>query len=337
MFVESRPRSVVATAFEQYIRYGMSCLGQNEREIMRERFVTDPRMSSELSILAAQGVDSGPGGGYYVPDELMGPIVEAMKTTGGVRAVSTVITTRGGADLPIPTDNDTDVSGEIIEENATHSERDLQFGQVVMGSFLYSSKIVKVSRQFLADFRGDIAGYVGRKLGMRIGRMQNLHFTAGDGVSKPRGMTTASTAGKVAANAGSISYDDLADLQSSVDPAYQLASTWMMNFATLGSVRKLKDSANNPIWVPMSAAIPDTLLERPVQVNQDMDGTASGVRSVRYGDLSNYHVRDAGNVIVLRLEERYVERLQVGFLAFLRSDGDLVDAGTHPVKHLIHP
>lgn len=333
----SGSKSDLAQAFDLYLRHGMSGLGQAERQLMRSIFVTDPRMSSELSIWAAQSVGSGPGGGYAVPDELMLPIVEAMKSMGGVREVSTVLTTRGGADLPIPTDNDTDVIGEIIDENATHNDGDIRFGQTVMQSFPYSSKIVKVSRQFLADFNGDITAYLGRKLGLRIGSIQNTHFTAGDGVSKPRGIVTASTVGKIAAGAAVITYDDLVDLQSSADPSYQLASTWMMNFATLGSVRKIKDSANNPIWASISADIPDTILGRPVQVNQDMDSPASGVRSVLYGDFSNYHIRDAGNVILLRLEERFAEKLQVGFLAFMRSDGDLVDAGTHPVKHLVHP
>jgi hypothetical protein len=40
-------------------------------------------------------------------------------------------------------------------------------------------------------------------------------------------------------------------------------------------------------------------------------------------------VRD---ITLLRLDERFAEFLQVAFLAFMRTDGDLLDAGTHPVK-----
>jgi HK97 family phage major capsid protein len=85
----------------------------------------------------------------------------------------------------------------------------------------------------------------------------------------------------------------------------------------------------------MAAGMPDTILGRPYTINQDMPAATAGLKSVLYGDFSNYHIRDAGNVILLRLEERYADALQVGFLAFLRSDGDLIDAGTNPVKHLI--
>ena len=322
-------------AYLKYVRFGIAGLSDDDRAIMSARYVGDPRMGGVPSIQAAQSVGSGSGGGFTVPDEAMRPIIEAMRAFGGMRQVATIVGTMTGADLPIPTDNDTGVSGEIITENTTHNDGDITFGQVVLQSFLYSSKIVKVSRQLLQDSAVDLNTYIGRKLGQRIGRIQNLHFTTGDGSSKPRGVVTASTLGKTAAGAAAITYDELVDLMHSVDPAYQANSRFMCNFTTLGLIRKIKDSSNMPIWAPMANGNPDTILGRPYVVNQDMPAATTGLKSVLYGDFSNYHIRDAGNVILLRLEERYADALQVGFLAFLRSDGDLVDAGTNPVKHLI--
>ncbi|MDP2381230.1 MAG: phage major capsid protein [Nitrospirota bacterium] len=322
-------------AYLNYVRFGIAGLSDDDRARMSARYVGDPRMGGGLNIRAAQGVGTGAGGGYSVPDEAMRPIVEAMKAFGGMRAVSTVVPTTSGADLPIPTDNDTAVAGEIINENTVHNDGDITFGQVVLQSFLYSSKIVKVSRQLLQDSSVDLNVYIGRKLGQRIGRIQNTHFTTGDGSAKPRGVVTASTLGKTAAGAAAITYDEMVDLLHSVDPSYQDGGRYMLNFTTLGLVRKLKDSSNMPVWAPMANGMPDTILGRPYIINQDMPAATTGLKSVLFGDFSNYHIRDAGNVILLRLEERYADALQVGFLAFLRSDGDLVDAGTNPVKHLI--
>jgi hypothetical protein len=36
---------------------------------------------------------------------------------------------------------------------------------------------------------------------------------------------------------------------------------------------------------------------------------------------------------LIRLDERFAEYHQVAFLAFSRHDGDLLDAGTDPVKY----
>mgnify|MGYP001114912750 CR=1 FL=1 len=45
-------------------------------------------------------------------------------------------------------------------------------------------------------------------------------------------------------------------------------------------------------------------------------------------------IRDVVGVTLLRLDERYADYHQVAFLAFARSDGNLLNAGTNPVKHL---
>lgn len=44
---------------------------------------------------------------------------------------------------------------------------------------------------------------------------------------------------------------------------------------------------------------------------------------------AGYVTRDAGDMTVLRLAERYADFLQVGFLAFLRSDGAVQDAAAY--------
>jgi hypothetical protein len=37
--------------------------------------------------------------------------------------------------------------------------------------------------------------------------------------------------------------------------------------------------------------------------------------------------------MLIRLDERYADTLEVGFIAFQRTDGNLINAGTNPVKY----
>ena len=60
---------------------------------------------------------------------------------------------------------------------------------------------------------------------------------------------------------------------------------------------------------------------------------AANAKSILFGRLDKYKVRVVQDVRMLRLTERYADNLQVGFVAFLRCDGRLLDAGTNPVKH----
>ena len=88
-----------------------------------------------------------------------------------------------------------------------------------------------------------------------------------------------------------------------------------------------------PCGNSMVAGQPDLVMGFPYVINQSMTTPATGVKSILFGDLSKYIIRDCRDVVLIRLDERYADYHQVGFLAFARSDGDLLDAGTHPVKY----
>ena len=51
-----------------------------------------------------------------------------------------------------------------------------------------------------------------------------------------------------------------------------------------------------------------------------------------FGALNKYLIRDVVGITLLRLDERYADFHQVAFLAFARADGNLLNAGTNPVK-----
>jgi HK97 family phage major capsid protein len=53
--------------------------------------------------------------------------------------------------------------------------------------------------------------------------------------------------------------------------------------------------------------------------------------SVLFGRLDKYLVRRVRQLSVMRLSERFIDFGQLAFLGFARMDGNLLDAGTHPV------
>lgn len=110
-------------------------------------------------------------------------------------------------------------------------------------------------------------------------------------------MLTAATAGKVSATGSTItpSYDDMVDLEHSVDPAYRSMPgvSWMFHDFMLRNLKKLKDTTGVPLWLPgLSAKDPDTFLRYKYTINQDMPQPAANARSILFGDLSQYMIRD---------------------------------------------
>lgn len=284
----------------------------------------------------AQAVATGGAGGFTVPDELMRALEVALLTFGGMRQVSTIIRTDTAADLPIPQANDTANVGMILAENTQVTQQDVVFTQLVLQAFKYSSKMILVSVELLQDNAINLAAFLGQALGERIGRITNTHFTIGTGTGEPRGIVVASTLGKagLVGQTTSVIYDDLVDLEHSVDPAYRTGARWMFHDSSLKALKKIKDTTGRPLWAPgIITSNPDTILGYPYVVNNDIAVMAANAKSILFGALDKYLIRDSLGITMLRLDERFADFHQVAFLAFSRHDGDLLNAGTNPVKH----
>ncbi|MFF8953882.1 phage major capsid protein [Streptomyces sp. NPDC014940] len=309
-----------ADAWRSWMREGTSDLTSEERATLRSGWVDGKE-------LRAAGVATGAAGGYMVPAPFRAKLVETMRFYSSMRDVAEVITTQTGATLPWPTNDDTANVGAILAENTQVTEQDVTLGQTSINAYMYTSKLVRVSLQLLNDAAFDLESWLSGVLGRRIGRAQNAHFTTGTGTAQPEGVQTNAVVGKTGATGQttSVTYDDLIDLVHSVDPAYRNSGRagWMLNDATLATARKLKDGQNRPLWEPsVQVGVPDGLLGYKYTVNQDMPVMAANAKSILFGDFyTGYLIRDVQDVQMLRLAERYADFLQVGFLAFARTDG----------------
>lgn len=273
-----------------------------------------------------------------IPEGFVNALEVSLLTFGGMRNVADVIRTETGNDLPWPTANDTANTGELLAEATTFGASvDPVFGQIVFKAWKYSSKPVLVSSELLQDSAFDLGARIGEMLGIRIGRIQNAHFTTGGGTTLPKGLMVAAGLGKQAADNTTFTADEVIDLEHSVDPAYRMGASFMMHDLILSHIRKLKESTTNAyIWQPgLQAGVPDRLLGYRYTINQQMASVMENdAKVLAFGDMSKYKIRDASSIRLVRLDELYAATDQVAFVAFMRSDGNLLDAGTDPVKYL---
>lgn len=327
-------------AFGRYLRGGVERLDSEERDILQRGYTPLPTGEMEARDLSAI---TGTTGGFTVPQEFSNQVEVAMKDYSGVmQSRAQVLTTGTGADLPWPTINDTSNEGEQVDENTTTSTDNLAFGQITAKAYLFSSKLILVPLQLIQDTAIDLESLLTGMFGERLGRISNRRLTTGTNSNQPQGVVTASSLGVTAAGAAAITYDETVDLQHSVDPAYRPNAEYMFHDDSLKLLRKLKDSEGRPIWMPaanagMANGAPGLLNNSPYRINQHMDSPASGKRSMLFGDFSKYKIRNVKGMTIVRLTERYAEKFQIGFMAFKRFDGRLSNAGTNPIRHLVHP
>jgi HK97 family phage major capsid protein len=326
-------------AFRNYLRGGRENLSAEDLELLGQRQYRDMGTGGGNAL-------QGTGGGYFVPVGFINRVEDALKYYGDMLNVSTILDTATGQPLPHPTDNDTTVVGEIVGEGASVSTADVTLGNVIFNAYKFSTKMIKVSLELLQDSAFDIEGYLATKFGTRLGRILNTKFTVGGGTTEPTGIITAATASGQTVigddNATSpdptteVGYLDLLNLEHSVDILYRRGAKFMFHDTTLRFIKGLKDKYGRPLWLPgIAVNSPDTILGYPYSINNDMAQLAAGHITVAFGDLSKYTIRRVKELAVLRLVERFADYGQVAFLGFARYDGNLLDAGTHPVKYLV--
>ena len=296
-------------------------------------------MELSLAEMRAIGVSNPTGVGMLVPTEFENRILQNMLFYGGMREAATVFTTDTGADLVLPTSDDTANTGELLAEHATATQQDITVGTRTLKAFKYSSKEVRVSIELLQDSRYDIESWLAGILGERIGRITNTHFTTGIGPNQPSGIVGDATTGVTGATgqATSVTWDDLINLEHSVDRAYRSQTgRYMFTDNTLSFLRRIKDGEGRYIWMAGGGTTPASINGYGYVVNSAMSNMAASATSILFGDLRQYRIRDVAGISLLRLNELYATSGQVGFLAFSRHDGALFNAGTNPVQAYVN-
>jgi HK97 family phage major capsid protein len=304
------------------------------------------RMSAEeigiLSELRDLSTSTGSAGAFTIAPAFSNKLEAALKFFGGMRKVASSFVTTTGATLPWPTENDTaNMGGRLGAETVpgTADPLDLTFGVVNFGSYTYTTHYINVPNELLQDSAFNLEALIQDRFVKRIGRIQNKEFTIGTGTNQPKGVITAASVGVTAATGGATSatYANLVDLTHSVDVEYRDGAQFMFNDLTLGALRKLVDTQGRALLgLGINGGDPDKILGYGYVVNNDISVMAANAKSIAFGQLNKYQIRDVKGLSIMRLTELNALRNMTTFVGFSRADGQLLDAGTGPVKLFVN-
>lgn len=280
-------------------------------------------VSYEVRNALQEGVDSE--GGYLVPDEFEHTLVQALHEEHIVRGQANVFQTNSGSHkIPVVTTKGT---ASWIDEEGAIPEGDDVFGQQTIGAHKVGT-IIKVSEELLNDSAFDLEAYFASEFARRIGDKEEDAFFNGDGVGKPLGILADNGGAEVAittASATAISADEIINLFYSLKAPYRRKAIWVFNDATMAAVRKLKGSDGQYLWQKaLNEGEHATLLGRPIYTSPFMPDLAAGNKVALFGDFHFYWIGDRQGITFRRLNERYADTGQVGFLATKRLDGKLI-------------
>lgn len=259
-------------------------------------------------------------GGYLVPETFSSTIIEKANELSFIRDLATVTTSSSVENIPVEGD---DCANGWIDEEGTYPESDPTISQVQLSAWK-TGCIIKVTDEALQDTVPAIEGYVAMKFTKSTTKAEEAAFITGDGVKKPTGVLITAEVGVTTASPTGISADEIINLMTSLDAAYDPNAYLMMNKNTRAAIRKLKDSTGQYLWVQGFAGNPDTFDQKPIRINKHMPDIAANKKPIAYGDFKYYHIKDRTVMTMKRLDEKYADTGHVGFRVDKRVDGKLV-------------
>ena len=266
--------------------------------------------------------------GSPVPTSFYDMVIMRARLVGPMLDVPTVLNTAGGENLQIPSLGTYSTSGTVTAQGANFSESDPAFNSfTTLGAFKYGF-IIQLSRELIEDAGVDITAFLAEQIGNGLGFNVQAALTTGAGTTAPTGIVTAAGSGITGGTgvSGAFTADNLIDLHYSLDGAARLLPGvgFMANGASIGAMRKLKDTAGNYVFSPaLDANNNDLLLGRPVYENPHMASAGTGAKSVLCGHLPSYYVRTVGGIRIDRSDDFAFNADLVTFRASMRVDGNL--------------
>ncbi|PKN88858.1 MAG: phage major capsid protein [Deltaproteobacteria bacterium HGW-Deltaproteobacteria-1] len=246
---------------------------------------TDPDGLRSLEVQANLSTLSDPDGGYLVP-------VEIEKN---IERLARIVTAKGEYTKPLSKGGAT---GGWVAEKASRPETDtpeLTLFSPPMNE-IYAMPSTTQKLLDMSDF--DVAAWLLEEINDVFVTTEGTGFITGNGVGQVKGIIDSALmvanasweygkTGYIAGGHASLlnSADKLVDLQHALKPVYRQNGTWLMNDTTFSVIRKFKDGDGNYLWRPgLLENAPDTLLGKPIAIEDNMPDIGAGAYPIAFGD-----------------------------------------------------
>ena len=295
---------------------------------------SDPEGLRALEIQANLSTLSDPDGGYLVPIELEKSIEKLALASVAMRRIARVIRSKGEYTKPLSAGA---AGGGWVSEKEDRDETDtpeLKLFSPMMAE-IYAMPSCTQKLLDMSDF--DIEAWLLEEINDVFVTTEGGGFIIGNGVGRVKGIIDAAlmianaswTYGKTGYIAGGHASllnnaDKLIDLQHSLKPIYRQNGSWLMNDATLATVRKFKDGDGNYVWKPgLMENTPDLLLGKPIAVDDNMPDVGASTYPIAFGDFQRcYTIIDHVSGIRL-LRDPYTKKGFVNFYVTKRLAGGI--------------
>jgi HK97 family phage major capsid protein len=297
------------------------------------------RRGRETELKSINGINPADGG-YAVPRQIDAIIASELAEISPIRAIAQVVQTGTSGYRKLVATGGT-ASGWVSEAAPRPETNAPGFAEIAPPSGdLYANPAA--SQAMLDDAAFDIETWLASEIAIEFARAEGTAFVRGSGINQPEGFITAptGTAEDGVRAFGTVQYmgsgsatgfdnmldSRLIDLIHSLKSGHRQGACFVMNSATLATVRKLKSADGAFLWQPgLVEGQPDRLLGYPVVEAEDMPDIAGGEFPIAFGNFRHgYLIAEHSATRVLR--DPFTNKPFVHFYATKRVGGKVLDS-----------
>jgi len=308
-------------------------VGMNSKQIDKNleiytKYLRKGKEGLEDAELKALTVGTDATAGYLAPEQYVEELLKTVTETSPIRQIARVRqTSRNSIRLPSRTGT---FSGAWTAETGTRTETT---GYTVAVDDIATNELyalVDISEALLEDSVFNLEAEMGIEFAEQFAKAEGTAFVSGNGTNKPEGFTVNADVTSVSGGSGAVTADTLLDLVHAISSQYAPNALFVFNRATLGDIRKLKDTAGQYVFQPGMSGItgvPNTILGYSYVEAPDMPDVASSAKCITFGDFrSAYTIVDRVSMSIMRDPFTQATSGNVRYIARRRVGGQVVIA-----------
>lgn len=258
-------------------------------------------------------------GGYLVGEEMEAGIDRVVQRYSAMRQVARVIPIGSASSKKLVKVTGTSGASRGGENTTPSNGTSPGWVELEFKPGTYVSE-QRITSEALEDATQDVGADLEMEMGIEFAEIEGTDFISGNGVNGPRGLTDYTNVANASYSWGNVGYvasggasswaasnpsDYLIDLVHALKRQYRAGASFLMNDATLGSIRKLKDGQGNYLWGMtkdsfMAGAV-GTLLGYNVVTDDFMADIGANAYPIAFGDFKQaYYVIERKGIAVLR-------------------------------------
>lgn len=250
----------------------------------------------------AMNTGSDPDGGYLVLPEMDREIDRIAETMGGLYRVANVKTI-GTAKYEKLVKTAGMAMRRVADGSGGGESTEPKFSKVAIEVFTGEVE-PWINNETLEDTFNNVETDLADEAGIAFAEGGGSEFITGNGVGKARGILGYPAVANASYTWGNLGYiasgaagafkttttsvnpaDALVDMVHALKAKYRSGASWLMNDATAGVVRKLKDNDARHVWIDsLINGQPSLLLGYPVTIDDNMPDIAAGSYSIAFGN-----------------------------------------------------